>query len=288
MARPSRLYVAADGARSDRKVEAEQCAEVRRIATEVDWPCEVRTLFRDTNLGCKKAVVDAITWFFHHEPEGIILEDDCLPDPSFFPYCSELLEKYRDEPKIMTIGGNYFAFNGQMSEIEESSYFYTRHIEVWGWASWRRAWNLYDAEVSAWGIIPADWLLGIGGYSQDFKSHWTKIFNSVYNNEIDTWDYQWVFTIWYNEGLSILPTKNLVTNIGFNSDATHTKLGDGFFDSLPLQQMKFPLKHPLLMEKNNNMDIWLDKNVCGMETSFTDKVLNSISRAFNSIMNGIK
>ena len=281
------MYVAADGARSGRDEEARQCDEVRKIATEVDWPCEVHTLLRDTNLGCKRAVVEAITWFFKHEPEGIILEDDCLPDPSFFPYCSNLLEKYRDEPRIMVIGGNYFSFNVQKPEIDKFSYFYTRHIEIWGWATWRRAWDLYDPEVSAWGEMPADWLLEIGDNNKDFKNYWTKIFNSVYNNQVDTWDFQWVFAVWYNKGLSILPTKNLVTNIGFNSDATHTKLVDGFFDSLPLQQMEFPLKHPLRMGKNKSMDKWLDKTACGVGTSIAEKLFKKISRALKSKIKSI-
>ncbi len=286
-ARPSRLYVAADGARPDRDEEVKKCAEVRRISTEIDWPCEIHTLFRDTNLGCKKAVSEAITWFFKLEPEGIILEDDCIPDPSFFVYCSELLEKYRNEPRIMALGGNYLAFNEEKPEIDEFSYFYTRHIEIWGWATWRRAWDLYDPQASSWGELPADWLLEIGDNNRDFKEYWTKIFNSVYNNQVDTWDFQWVFTVWYNNGLSILPTKNLVTNIGFNGDATHTKLNDGFLDSLPLQKMEFPLISPLRMEKNKSMDKWLDKAVYGVGSSFIEKVLKRILRAFKSRMNSV-
>ncbi len=286
-ARPSRLYVAADGARTDRNGESENCAEVRKIATEVDWPCEIHTLFRNENMGCKKAVVEAITWFFKHESEGIILEDDCLPDPSFFTYCTELLERYRDEPRIMAIGGNYLSFNEPKPELDKFSYLYTRHIEIWGWATWRRAWDLYDPEVSAWGDLSADWLLEIGDNNKDFKEYWTKIFSSVYNNKVDTWDFQWVFTVWYNKGLSILPTRNLVTNIGFNSDATHTKLNDGFLDSLPLQKMEFPLIHPLRMEKNKGMDKWLDKKVYGVGSSFIEKLFKKVSRAIKSRINRI-
>lgn len=286
-ARPSRLYVAADGARPDRDEEVKKCAEVRRISAEIDWHCEIHTLFRDTNLGCKKAVSEAIAWFFKHEPEGIILEDDCMPDPSFFVYCSELLEKYRNEPRIMAIGGNYLAFNEEKPEIDKFSYFYTRHIEIWGWATWRRAWDLYDPEASAWGNLHKDWLLEIGDNNKDFKEYWTKIFNSVYNKQVDTWDFQWVFSVWYNKGLSILPTKNLVTNIGFNAEATHTKLNDGFLDSLPLQKMEFPLISPPRMEKNKSMDKWLDKAVYGVGSSFVEKFIKWVLRAFKSRINSV-
>lgn len=143
-ARPARLYVAADGPRAMREGEAQRCVEVRRIASAVDWPCEVRTLFRDENIGCRRSVSGAISWFFEHEPEGIILEDDCLPDASFFSYCATLLERYRIEPRVMAITGNNFQ---PSMEGYSASYYYSIYNHVWGWASWRRAWALYDADM---------------------------------------------------------------------------------------------------------------------------------------------
>lgn len=276
-AQPSRLYIAADGPRINRPDEAESCAEVRSIVANVDWPCEIKTLFRDENLGCKSAVSSAIDWFFEHEAEGIILEDDCLPDATFFPYCSELLEKYRNEPSVMAIGGNYFSFNESRKEVAGKSYFFTKHVEIWGWATWRRAWKTYDVEIKNWALLPEDWLMEIGGNSTDFKQYFKSSFDSVYRGEIDTWDFQWVFNVWYHNGLSALPTRNLVSNIGFNADATHTKVGDGFLDNVPLQPMKFPLAHPVTIERSLSMDKWLDRKIYGIGISLTGKIMRKLS-----------
>jgi hypothetical protein len=145
-AQPKRLYVAADGPRK-RPGEDELCNEARRIATEVDWPCEVRTLFRDTNLGCRVGVSTAMDWFFEHEKEGIILEDDCVPSQSFFPYCAELLDRYRDDARIMCISGD----NPRARPVQRrESYVFSRYPLIWGWATWQRAWRLYDATRSSW------------------------------------------------------------------------------------------------------------------------------------------
>lgn len=146
-ARPPRLYVAADGAREDRPGERERCERVRGIATDVDWPCEVHTLFRARNLGCKTAVSGGISWFFEQEEEGIILEDDVLPDQSFFVFCEELLERYRHEAKVTMISGDYFHGNNHQPT---ASYFFSRYTHIWGWASWRRAWQHYDREMAQW------------------------------------------------------------------------------------------------------------------------------------------
>ncbi len=142
---PTKFYFAADGPREGRAEEAILCQTVRTsILENIDWDCEVKTLFRDKNLGCKYAVSSAISWFFENEPEGIILEDDCLPDASFFPFCAELLEKYRHDDRIMMISGD----NYQKDKLRtDYSYYFTRYNQIWGWASWRRVWNLYDVEM---------------------------------------------------------------------------------------------------------------------------------------------
>src|SRR5271165_4717676 len=146
-ARPPKLYVSADGPRAGRAGEPQRCDEARRIATSVDWPCEVKTLFRDANLGCKMGVSTGISWFFDQEPEGIILEDDIVPLPSFFDYCDELLARYRDDERVAMISGcNPIANDFRVDE----SYFFARFCGIWGWASWRRAWRHYDVNISAW------------------------------------------------------------------------------------------------------------------------------------------
>ena len=141
---PPRLYIAADGPRSEQPDEADHCELARTIATKVDWDCEVKTLFRDQNLGIRIAVSQAIDWFFEQEPEGIILEDDCLPDQSFFWFCKELLEKYRNDTRIMHIGGTNFQFGKNRTNY---SYYFSRYAHIWGWASWRRAWEYYDEKL---------------------------------------------------------------------------------------------------------------------------------------------
>lgn len=219
-ARPPRLYVAADGPRPNRPGEAERCAEVRRIATNVDWPCEVKTLFRSENLGCKQAVSSAITWFFEQEEEGIILEDDCLPNQSFFWFCEELLGRYREDQRIFVITGNNFQDGRKRGE---ASYYFSKYNHVWGWASWRRCWQHYCGDIDFWPAWrkSSAWLALMQDKVE--RRYWEKIFDAVYLDKIDTWDYQWAASIWFKGGLTATPNVNLVSNIGFGADATHTK-----------------------------------------------------------------
>lgn len=250
-ARPTRLYVAADGPRADRLNEFEACQETRRIATDVDWPCEVKTNFREKNLGCRRAVSGAISWFFEHEAEGIILEDDCLPDPSFFTYCATLLERYRDEPAVMCITGNNFQSSmGQWPY----SYYFSIYNHIWGWASWRRAWANYDAEFSAFDPREAPKLLRKICNATKFADYWSQNFEKTKNNEIDTWDYAWTWSCWYNGGLTCTPRVNLVSNIGFGADATHTGDANSPLANLPTQPLHRPYLAPPDIEAVKTFD----------------------------------
>lgn len=240
-ARPPRLYVAADGSRSNRPDEAELCSEVRRIATNVDWPCEVKTLFRENNLGCKVGVSSGISWFFDNEEEGIIIEDDCLPSQSFFVFCEALLEKYRHDERVWQICGS--AFVAELTSLErDTSYLFSKYGPIWGWASWQRAWKHYDPELSNWPqMLQPHWINSAYGDTNEIKARLV-LGKKLYRNEIDTWDYQWGFVKNYQNALSIVPTRNLVVNIGFGLDATHTTTGN-----TPLtakSEIKFPLQHP--------------------------------------------
>lgn len=219
-ARPSRLYVAADGPRASRPDEAARCTLVRQIATAVDWPCEVKTLFRDENLGCRHGVSGGIDWFFDQEEEGIILEDDVLPQPSFFPYCEALLSRYRNDASVSMISGcNLLGPSHQAA----ASYFFSRYMHIWGWASWRRAWTHYDVDMGGWpGSESAAKLDRLLGGRKNAIRYWAKIFDRVQGGEIDTWDYQWLFAAWMNDMVAVIPSHNLVENLGFGADATHT------------------------------------------------------------------
>lgn len=217
--KPTRLFIAADGPRADRSGDAKLCKETRQIIKEIDWPCQVQTLFRDNNLGCKIAVSSAIDWFFDQVEEGIILEDDCLPDPSFFPYCSALLEKYRNRDNIMLISGTNLL--GKWKE-DKQSYHFSVYGGIWGWASWRRAWKKYDVEMKDWPDQETKQAIRkFMGSQKQYKERAFR-FDRVFRGKIDTWDYQWSFTRLKNQGLSIVPAVNLVKNIGFGTEATHT------------------------------------------------------------------
>jgi hypothetical protein len=256
-ARPARLYIAADGPRADRPSEKKLCEEVRRIATTVDWPCDIQTLFREENLGCRRSVSGALDWFFEQEESGVILEDDCVPDQSLFPFTEELLDRYRDDKRIMNICGTNL--NPDV-RTPLRSYFFSRYNNSCGWASWSRAWRHYDHDMSLWpSLRNTDWLFSIGNGSELFRRYWTRIFDMCHAGKVDSWAWRWKFSCWAQNGLAILPAKNLVTNIGFGDDATHTKSGNGILDNLPLQKMAFPLIHPNYMVLDLVADRWIGR-----------------------------
>lgn len=223
-AAPVRFYVACDAAREGRPAEAEKVAEVRAVVTElVDWPCELKTLYREQNLGCKMAVSGALDWFFAQEEMGIILEDDCLPDPSFFGYCETLLHRFKDDEHIFMISGNNFQ---QGKRVTEYSYYYSWLTHIWGWASWRRSWQKVDLELKNWPAFKA-----AGGVKQiypktRYERRWEKTFERYLQGRYNTWDYPLLFASWWHRELTVLPEVNLVSNIGFGEGGTHTKSAD--------------------------------------------------------------
>ena len=242
-ARPGRLYVAADGPRASKADEAERCERARRIATAVDWPCEVKTLFRPTNLGCRMGVSTGIDWFFEHEEEGIILEDDIVPRPEFFRFATELLELYRHDARVMMVSGCNRTWDLYRAPY---SYFFTPYAHIWGWATWRRAWSLYDVTISTW---PADkkTLAFRSDVSHNFNwlAFWSRIFDKTYHNRIDTWDYQWMYAMFKHGGYEVTPRSNLIENIGFGGAATHTVgQAPSFLSRADNSSITFPLEHP--------------------------------------------
>lgn len=257
--KPRRLFVAADGPRLDMPGEAEKCAMARKYATAVDWDCELKTFFREENLGCGQGPAGAISWFFQHVEEGIILEDDCLPSHHFFMFCAELLRQYRDDSRVMEIGGTNFL---DQSFHDGYSYYFSNHNMIWGWATWRRAWNLYDFEMKLYKKIRD------AGYLKScFKSHcefdyFKEIFDKTVANirSLTWWDYQWEFARRINSGLTIVPRRNLVVNIGIGADATHTLDPHGAGSDLKLEELEFPLIHPEFVLADNKKDDLFFKN----------------------------
>ncbi|MFM2284413.1 MAG: hypothetical protein RL222_1917, partial [Bacteroidota bacterium] len=210
---PRQLFIAADGPRNI-PGEAEKCALTRKTVMDaIDWDCEVKTLFRTENLGCGVAPSQAISWFFEQVEQGIILEDDCLPDASFFTFCEELLNYYKDDTSVMHISGNNFQLG---KKIGDGSYYFSQIPHSWGWATWRRVWKQFD-----WELTELDKFLDSNNH---LDPYWIDKFKMVQKERPeDIWDYQYTFCIFNNHGKAILPNKNLVKNIGFNQDATHTK-----------------------------------------------------------------
>ena len=250
-AKPSRLYVAGDGPRVGYN-EEDKVAKTREITTRVDWPCEVKTLFRDKNLGCKNGVSTAITWFFDHEEQGIILEDDCLPHLDFFSYCEDLLDRYSKDERVSAITGNNFQ-NGNWRG--EASYYFSKYAHCWGWATWRRAWQLNDGNIKFWPEWKKskDWLDHIPDKVE--RKHWQKIFDRVYANEIDTWDYPWEASRQYKGSIAATPNVNLVSNIGFGEGATHTKSKKSPFSKMPTYELN-PIIYPKKVERDLVADRW--------------------------------
>ncbi len=221
---PTRLFVACDGPNPTRPGEAENVAATRDLVEqEIDWPCQIERLYSDVNLGCRLGVSSAITWFFDHVEEGIILEDDCVPHHDFFSYCQTLLERYRFDTRVWCISGNNFQDGNWRGD---GSYYFSRYNHCWGWASWRRCWKHYDADIKEWPKLKRSSLLKTIFQVHAERSYWSKIWDSIYFDSIpDTWDYQWSFICFVNGGLCALPNKNLVNNIGFGPDASHTLRG---------------------------------------------------------------
>jgi len=243
-AKPPRLYVAADGARANKEGEAEKVHAVRDyILQNINWECEVKTLFREKNLGCKYAVSGAIDWFFENEEMGIILEDDCLPEISFFWYCEELLNKYKNDLRIWHINGNNFDLN--VKNNINSSYTFTRFPQVWGWASWSNRWKSYDKNLSSWVNNSQNTILALQTTLNISKQEALTLknnFKKAAMGQIDTWDYQWQATVILNHGIVISPKHNLISNLGYGLDATHTK-GDDKRTFLQTAPVALPLKH---------------------------------------------
>lgn len=275
-ARPPRLYVAADGPRAGCPGERELCEEVRSIATNADWPCEIKTLFREENLGCKHAASQGIKWFFENEEEGIILEDDVLPHQSFFNYCDELLEKYRDQTRIALITG--FNFAPFKTDVDPYSYMFSRLPSIWGWASWSRFWELYDPDMRGWPEMRGKHFLDNVFHKHRLTvSYWDHMFQKVYSDEIDTWDYQLVYCCLATNLVTVVPKNNLITNIGFGPGATHTTDTSNRFANSSTEGISFPLKHPSYIAANMTYERELLENGFGI-LSLRKRVFTKVLR----------
>lgn len=243
-ARPQQLLVVADGPRADHPGEKARCEEVRRIVQTIDWPCDLQLRFREENLGCRRSVAEGLDWLFSKVEQAIILEDDCLPDASFFPFCEELLSRYASDEGVGLISGDNFQ-NGK--NVSPASYYFSRHCHIWGWATWRRAWQKMDLSMSTWPQLrKTNWLEATRG-TGPAKHFWKLWFDDAYLGEagaLRTWDVAWTYACWSHEMRCIIPELNLVANIGFGQDSTHTRNGKQR-KAFAQGSIKFPLRHPV-------------------------------------------
>jgi len=252
--RPQKLFIAGDGPRIRKgQAESEKVSQARKIVEQnIDWECEVKTLYRDENLGCQQAVVGALDWFFNSVEEGIILEDDCVPHRDFFRFCEELLERYRVNEKIMHISGDNF----QQGIIRGGgSYYFSLFPHCWGWATWKRAWQRFDLTMKTFPEFKKqDCIQALFDTSKE-RWYWLSNFNEMYQGKLPTvWDFAWTYACWYYKGLTCIPNVNLVTNIGFETTATHTIINRENVALLPTQALFFPLRHPPVIERSKEAD----------------------------------
>lgn len=273
--KPKILYVIADGPKGE--LDYEDCKNTRNLFKSVDWNCEVIENYSSTNLGCRNRVSTGLDWVFSLTEEAIILEDDCIPSSSFFNYCRNLLEYYRDDKSVMHIGGTCHFDN---IKSRDTSYYFSRYVHIWGWATWKRAWGKYDVEIKTWPRVKKEKLFDILYISDNEKTYWTNIFDLVYENKIDTWDYQWSYACWYNKALAITPTVNMISNIGFGDNATHTKHVNKFYN-LPSGNID-KLKHPSFYIKNDVIENMTSEYVYNISNSKIKKA-SYISILFLSV-----
>ena len=273
--RPKQLLVIADGPRPDRAGEHELCAEVREIATAVNWECDLQTNFADQNMGCRERIISGLNWVFEQVQEAIILEDDILPDPSFFPFCEEMLARYRDDPRVAMITG--FNIAADRAKVPYS-YFFSEMTHIWGWATWRDQWKLYDPLMSSWPAVRDAGMLKEFFTEPSALRYWTPILEGMYQGRgSNTWDYQWMYTNLTGRKVSIAPKVNLVRNLGFGEGATHSMDLRGA-PKVSVQALSFPLQHPPTMIVSRSMD-QLDQRISDWHVpSFPKRIIRKLRR----------
>jgi hypothetical protein len=249
-AKPKKLFIGADGPKANNREDIEKVNEVRKIVQNVDWDCEVKTHFQEKNVGSKVAESSAIKYFFENVEEGIILEDDCLPNQSFFGFCQELLEKYRDDKRVMHISGNNFQFGRQ---IGDGSYYFSRFNFGWGWATWKRAWKCYDVNMGSYPKFKSQGQIKNIFSDNRIQQYYLDIFDRTHDKNIDCWDYQWTYAIWSQNGLCVVPNENLVSNIGFGADGTYCTDENAVVANIKTNTIEKVI-HPEFMLPNKDAD----------------------------------
>ncbi|TMK89085.1 MAG: glycosyltransferase family 2 protein [Actinobacteria bacterium] len=249
-ARPRQLLVVADGPRDTHPADVDLCAATRAAVAEVDWPCDVLRRYSERNLGCGPAVSGGIGWALDQVGEALILEDDCLPDHSLFAFCAELLDRYRSDDRVMQIAGHNWAApsDGYLGY----SYAFNAFSPIWGWATWRRAWEKYDFHMRTWPQFRESGMLRGLPFGRRGQAVLSEYWNRAHEGR-GTWDHQWQYAVMSHDGLSVSPSVNMVSNLGFRADATQTVL-EGDVSHMPMGSMPFPLRHPPFVAENPRVE----------------------------------
>lgn len=250
-AKPPLLLVIADGPRQDKVGEDEKCAATRAIIDKVDWDCKVLTNYSEVNLGCEQRVASGLNWVFDTVEEAIILEDDCLPHPTFFRFCEELLDYYRNDQRIMVITGQNVQFGRKRTDY---SYYFSRYNHCWGWATWKRAWRYYDSQMQLWSEFRDNRILTDILVDTHAANVWNHTFQLCYEEKLKSWAFKWTFACWVQGGLSIISHVNLISNIGHGSEATNTTEKISPYSNMPVEAIDFPIQHPPFIVRNLQAD----------------------------------
>jgi hypothetical protein len=251
-AKPAKLLVVANtlSKRQDDELDA-ACAATRAIIEQVDWECEVLKNYADTYMGCKQRIYSGLDWVFTQVDRAIVLEDDCVPNPTFWQFCDEMLDRYQDDERVVAVTGDNFQLGRKRTPY---SYYFSRYTHFWGWASWRRAWQHYDPGMTRWPELrDSGWLTEFLG-DADAANWWQETFQRTYDQKVDTWDWQWILSCWLQNGLTVVPNVNLVSNIGFNAGATHTGDGGDWRANMLTESLQFPLQHPPTVSRHEAAD----------------------------------
>jgi len=272
--KPSKLYIASDGPRLNKEGEVDICNRVRQITENIDWSCEVKRKYSEKNIGCKLNMSGAIDWLFENEEQGIILEDDCLPNESFFYFCQELLEKYKDIDEVKMISGDNFQFGNKYGE---ASYFFSKFPNIWGWATWKRAWTNYDIDMKTYPEFKKTNKIKNIFSDKRIQKFMIRLFDKLYENKMNTWAGRWVYAIYNNNGICISPNVNLISNIGFGNTSTNTKKEDDILNNIPTESLE-NIIHTESIIVNNKADTFLFEKV--FYKSFIQKVFNKIKNIF--------
>ena len=277
-AKPKKFFFAVDGPKKNVLGDAEKVAKVKSIVDLVDWKCEVKVLFSETNRGSKVTESEAINFFFDNVDEGIVLEDDCLPNQSFFMFCGVLLEKYRHDERIMQISGSNFQFE---NIVGDESYYFSKRAHTWGWATWKRAWKFYDVDMKNFPEFKSKNYIDNIFESKEERKYYLSTFQATFEGKIDCWDHQWLYAILSQGGLSIQPNKNLITNIGFGPEGTYCTDSDNLAANVPLYDLK-NIIHPEFVVIRKEADMY------EFEKLIHDSIFKQINRTFKRVVRIIK